>query len=259
MACASVSYDGVDVYFSNFNKYNFQPRAEVMAEEEWAYDQEESSDEESESSDGEPVEKKRKDECDVVITQERANEIWDQSGRLVESKEDEITLVNVCDVTHPVTIFIKEAMVELGISYKLTDGQIRSLHSIASCQDTIIVLPCGYGKMAVFFIGTVILRKIKNKPNGIGLCLQPTNDLSEEKLRSNPVMPTAFLTRSGGVKYSEEPNVTQSLDTLARGEYGAVLASAEAFAEALEEEAVAKWFEENLIFGAIDEGFASTN
>jgi hypothetical protein len=134
---------------------------------EWENDEVESGEGEEASSDDsssdeEPPVKIFKDDMD--ITKEEADQLLAKAGTHIESVEEAVLLTNVPDVTNPVTIMIMEAKADLRIKFILTEGQLHSLYAIASFKDTIIVLPCGDGKMLIFYLGLIIVRKVMNRP-----------------------------------------------------------------------------------------------
>ena len=188
------------------------------------------------------------------ISIERANEILDKAGTLVEASENTCVVIYPQVMTDPVTIMISEAKNQLNITFELKEFQIQALHSLAALKDTIVNVGCGCGKMIIFYLGIVILRRILNIKNGLGICLQPTNDLREEKISTCPPLPTAFLTRKGNFKLSnEETEFSEPVDLISSGEFPALLASAEAFACSNGKNFL-NIVHNQLVLGAADEG-----
>ena len=61
-------------------------------------------------------------------------------------------------------------------------------------QNTVVVTPCGSGKSLIFQMGVIILKKIKNIENGIGICCEPLNNILCEKSEAPH---SAYLTLTG--------------------------------------------------------------
>ena len=60
-----------------------------------------------------------------------------------------------------------------------------------------MVTPCGSGKSVIFDLGVNILRKKKGIENGIGICVEPLNNILSEKTFSNKNSSEAYLTMTG--------------------------------------------------------------
>ena len=52
-------------------------------------------------------------------------------------------------------------------------------------QNVILLTPCGSGKSLIFKMGVLILKKIKNVDNGIGICLYSSPNCELYRRRSN--------------------------------------------------------------------------
>ena len=55
------------------------------------------------------------------------------------------------------------------------------------------------------YFGIIIIRKKLNLSNGVGVVLQPLNDIPTEKTKISPSIPTAYQTMTGeGMKSGNE-------------------------------------------------------
>jgi hypothetical protein len=123
------------------------------------------------------------------------------------------------------------------------------LHSIGAKCDTVLNLGCGYGKNLVMVIAVLLLRNELKLPKGFGLCLVPTNCLSEEKL-ANAQCKTAYITHTGEVKYSAGIDKPSSdIDFINSGEIVLVICSAEALTTVLGGQVL----KSDLVLGCVDE------
>ena len=124
---------------------------------------------------------------------------------------------------------ILETKIELGISFELDKFQVQALVALMNNRNVVLMAPCGSGKLLVFYMGVQIMRKRLNLPKGLGLCLQPLNNILTEKTNSDPPIPTAYLTMSGeGIK-AENVSLSHSLDEISNGDIGCLLGHAESF------------------------------
>ena len=64
-------------------------------------------------------------------------------------------------------------------------------------KNVISVAPCGAGKSLIFQMGVFILKKVKDIPNGIGLCLEPLNNILSEKTSLGHSNQSAYITMTG--------------------------------------------------------------
>ena len=65
-------------------------------------------------------------------------------------------------------------------------------------QTNVVVLtPCGSGKSVIFELGVIILRKVKKIEHGIGICLEPLNNILSEKTNKRDMLKSAYLTMTG--------------------------------------------------------------
>ena len=85
-------------------------------------------------------------------------------------------------------------------------------------KNVILNTPTGSGKSLVFDIGVYILRKLKNIPKGIGICLEPLNNiLSEKTSDKKSLASSAYLTMTGEDLKKGEANLSVSEEELLSG------------------------------------------
>ena len=66
---------------------------------------------------------------------------------------------------------------ELKVSFELDKFQVAALFALQQGRNVVLVAPCGSGKMIVFHLGVEIMRVKLDKPKGVGICLQPLNNI----------------------------------------------------------------------------------
>ena len=121
------------------------------------------------------------------ISEETANLLYSESGK--EEKE-----VNNSMIVHPsphVLTSVEEqtimkAKLDLYIRHELDNFQIQALVSLLNNRNVVLIAPCGSGKMLVYHLAVHIMRIKLNKPKGVGLCLQPFNNILYEKQTISP-------------------------------------------------------------------------
>lgn len=232
-------------------------------ETEFSYDQYEEEIEDSnedDTSDGDdsssdettiPVKKQKK--VNYEICKINFDEIRSKAGTLVSLVENNVITTGPTEISDPISVYITEAKSQLNITFDLTDIQLKALYSLAQLKDTIVNIGTGEGKSMIYYLSIVILGKILNIPKPIGLCLQPTNDLSEDKLQ-NPVTKTAFLTRSGDFRLStEKTEFSEPRDAVECGDFPAVVCSGEIIA-CSDGQQFLKKIESHLVVGCLDDG-----
>ena len=122
---------------------------------------------------------------------------------------------------------IKETQIELGISYELDKFQVQALVALQNNRNVVLLAPCGSGKLLVFYMGVKIMRKKFNLPKGLGLCLQPLNNILRRQ--TVPPIPTAYLTMSGKGMKAENVLLTHSLEEISNGDIGCLFGHTESF------------------------------
>ena len=222
------------------------------------YHEEVEDDEEDNSSDG------ADEENNVMGTQPKKNnyeipqlnihEIVAKAGKLVPLLENNPIIVGPVEISDPISVLIRDAKSELQIMFQLTEIQSKALYSLAQLKDTIVNVGTGEGKSLIYFLAIVILGKVLNIKKPIGLCLQPTNDLSRDKLQ-NPVMKTAFLTRSGDFQLStEKTQFSEARSAVESGEFPAVVCSGEIIA-CSDGQQFLRNIQSQLSLGCLDDGY----
>ena len=168
-------------------------------------------------------------EC-LPILEETANMLYNEAG----AKENEVNnTMNVHPSPHVLKTWeeqlIMKAKTDLGISHDLDNFQVQSLASLLNNKNVIFIAPCGSGKMLVFHLAVYVLRVNLKKPKGIGLCLQPLNNILCEKTNNNPPIKTAFLTMTGEAVKEDNVVLSHSVDDIYSGEIGCLVGHAESF------------------------------
>ena len=172
-------------------------------------------------------------EYDVVcpqISESTANHLYDVAGA------DEVEISNEMAVVPSPHAFstweeqlILKAKGDLGINHELDDFQVQSLVALLNNRNVILISPCGSGKMLVFHMGVYLMRVKTDKPKGVGLCLQPLNNILYEKTNNNPPIKTAYLTMTGEAVQAERATLSHSFDEVYSGDIGCLLGHAESF------------------------------
>ena len=101
-----------------------------------------------------------------------------------------------------VHLIIKEVLEEKQLAFKLQDFQLLSLHCLGNKNNVVLVSPTGSGKMLCATLAPLVLRKVFQKENGVGLGTMPLSALMEEKLKS-PLFKTGLITMRGGLKIDD--------------------------------------------------------
>ena len=97
-----------------------------------------------------------------------------------------------------------EAKVELSIQHDLDNFQVQASVALLNGNNVVLIAPCGHGKLLVLYLALQMLCKSKNMHNGMCICLQPLNNILNEKTNNNPPIQTTFLAMMGdGVKYGQ--------------------------------------------------------
>ena len=166
----------------------------------------------------------------IPISQRRADELYDIAGtEEIEVKGELVILPAPSVLTSEDEGLIMEAKRELGILHDLDDFQIQSVLSLINDTNVVLVSPCGSGKMLVFYLALHCLRKKKCNPRGIGVCLEPLNNILCEKTNNDPPMKTAYVTMTGDAVKSDSVKLSHSLDEVRSGEIGCLFGHAESF------------------------------
>ena len=114
------------------------------------------------------------------ISEEAADFLYSQAGTEFDQSVD---TVDVRVDPQPYIMMssqenlIFEAKDALGIQFDLDYFQAQALLGLVNEQNVVVSTPCGSGKSLIFQMGVILLRKIKGIENGIGLCLEPLNNI----------------------------------------------------------------------------------
>lgn len=203
----------------------------------------------------EPKKKKRKSTYKFPISKQTSDKIYAKAGTSVHSS-DGIMIVEPYPVVFQPTIteLIEEVRVEMKLPYEFNDIQLQALHAIGNLKDCIVNAPCGAGKMNIFFAGTLLLRKVKNMAQGIGVILEPLVAISEEKRKKNPPVAVCFIDMNGECNVSDGiVNISENmLDSILKGQIVSIFISAEALLSVRGIEMLKSW-RHNLLLAAVDE------
>ena len=166
----------------------------------------------------------------IELKESTASRLYEIAGTEETEVNNEMTVIPKPHILSTLEEQIKiETQIELGISYELDKFQVQALVALQNNRNVVLLAPCGSGKLLVFYMGVKIMRTKFNLPNGLGLCLQPLNNILTEKTNSDPPIPTAYLTMSGEGMKAENVLLTHSLDEISNGDIGCLLGHAESF------------------------------
>ena len=167
---------------------------------------------------------------DTMISEKRADMIYDIAG----SEEAEVNnTMTIFPSPHMLTTseeeMVLKAKEDLLIKFDLDSFQVQAAVALLNSRNVILTAPCGAGKHLVFYLGVHLMRQKLNVPKGVGICLQPLNNILIEKTNSNPPIKTAYLTMSGDAVKEENASLSHSLEEISSGEIGCILGHAESF------------------------------
>ena len=179
----------------------------------------------------EPPAKRQKSSYTFPISEASAHAIYMKSGSLVHPVNGDLNIYPAAvKFENHIKIAIEEVRSELNLSFTFNDMQEHALHSMASGHDVLVNAPCGSGKMAIFFAGVLLLRKIRQMPKGFGIILEPLVSISEEKRKNAPPLPIAFINVKGTIKISD--NILDVSDDrlkdISEGKFPVIFMSSEA-------------------------------
>ena len=110
----------------------------------------------------------------IQITSEMADDLYEKAGTLIPEDKCDITIEKyghlLKDSVHSI---IQEVLSENPLPYKLQDFQLLTLHCLGSLKNVVLVAPTGCGKMLCSYYGILVLQKVFNIPDGVGLLSQP--------------------------------------------------------------------------------------
>ena len=111
---------------------------------------------------------------EFVLSKERALNLYNEAGELVEEDKEQITLQkNSHLLSDTVHIIIQEVLRENPVPFELQEFQLLCLHCIGSLQHCILLAPTGMGKMICAYLSILVLKKKFGIPDGVGLGNQP--------------------------------------------------------------------------------------
>ena len=168
----------------------------------------------------------------VDISETDANELYAEAGKEEPEVNNTMTVLPKPHImlTSEEQLILK-AKNDLRINFVLDQFQIQSLLALINNRNVVVVAPCGSGKLLVYHMAVYILRVTLNIPNGVGLCLQPLNNILCEKTNSDPPLKTAYLTMTGEAVLGKV-SMSHSLEEIHNGEIPCLLGHAESFLSA---------------------------
>ena len=88
----------------------------------------------------------------------------------------------------------------------------------------------GSGKMIIAYYGILVMEKILEVEDGVGLGCQPLSALMEEKLKTSPIT-TGFISMTGDLKHSldDDCSISKPLDSFKNGDIKCILGHPESF------------------------------
>ena len=166
----------------------------------------------------------------IPISENTANFIYAEAGtEETEVKNGTVVLPSPHMLTTSEEELIRQTAREMSVPFVLDHFQVQALVALLNNRNVVLISPCGSGKLLVFQMGIELLRKKFNLPNGVGICLQPLNNILFEKTNNNPPIKTAYLTMMGDAVKSENVHLSHSLNEILTGEIGCLLGHAESF------------------------------
>ena len=166
----------------------------------------------------------------IDISETTAARLYDEAGSEEEDKDSIMVVLpsrQILSTTEELAIM--KAKTDLSIKHDIDKFQVQALVSLLRGENVVLIAPCGSGKLLVFHMGVYLLREKFNLHNGVGLCLQPLNNILTEKTNSHPPIKTAYLTMTGDAVQAGNASLSHSLEEISSGEIGCVLGHAESF------------------------------
>ena len=164
------------------------------------------------------------------MSENMADILYDSAG---SEETEENNPMSVHPSPHMLTTreeqLIYEAKEKLSIPHDLDSFQDQALVALLNRRNVILISPCGSGKLLVFHLGVYLMRQSLSLPNGVGICLEPLNNILCEKTNNNPPLKTAYLTMSGDAVKEGNASLSQPLDDILSGEISCILGHAESF------------------------------
>ena len=166
----------------------------------------------------------------IEISQDLSDYLYGCAGTTMNESENEVSVMpSMRVISTSDEQLILEAKTSLGIKFEIDKFQVQALLSLFNGENVVVISPCGSGKMLIFYMGVYIMRKKYNLPNGIGICLEPLNNILSEKTNNHPPLKTAFLTMAGeGIK-AGNVSLSHDFSELLSGDIPCLLGHAESF------------------------------
>jgi len=191
----------------------------------------------------------------MSMSSEVADQLYEMAGTLVPEDRGDITVEKynylLRDSVH---LIIQEVLSEHPLPYKLQDFQLLTLHCLGSLQNVVLVAPTGSGKMLCSYYGVLVLQKVLNIPNGVGLLTQPLSALMEEKLENPPVI-TGVISMNGDIKLSNCNKEVEPLRQCKTGDVGLLIGHPESWLTELAEEIIESLKGQGLVVGTFLDEF----
>ena len=168
----------------------------------------------------------------VDISETVADELYAEAGKEEPEVNNTMTVLPKPHIMQTSEeLLILRAKTDLRINFVLDQFQIQSLLALMNNRNAVVVAPCGSGKLLVYYMAVYILRVTLNIPNGVGLCLQPLNNILCEKTNSDPPLKTAYLTMTGEAVLGKV-SMSHSVEEINKGDIPCLLGHAESFLSA---------------------------
>ena len=166
----------------------------------------------------------------LCMTDATADMLYDEAGKEEPERPTEmVVLPSPHILTTQEERMVCDAKAELSIKHDLDNFQVQSCVALLNGRNVVVVAPCGSGKLLVFYLGVHILKKKLQLPHGVGICLQPLNNILHEKTNNNPVLNTAYLTMNGEAVKTGDVKLSHSLEELLSEDISCLLGHAESF------------------------------
>ena len=114
----------------------------------------------------------------MPITQSSALNIYQKAG----TEEDEVNnAISILPFPHVLSsaeeTLILEAKEKLGFKFDLDRFQLQAVVALLNGRNVVLNAPCGSGKLAINYLAIEVLRIKYGLPDGVGICLQPLNNI----------------------------------------------------------------------------------
>ena len=162
--------------------------------------------------------------------------VYGEVGQVASKMNEELTLEkNLHLLRDQVGHIIEQVLVENPLPFPLLDFQKLALHQIGSLNNVILVSPTGSGKMVVVYLAILVLRKVYEIQDGVGVGCQPLSSIMNEKLGTSYVrcgsisMKGSLRTGGDGEEDEDHMALTDSVDAFKNGEVDCITGHAESW------------------------------